>query len=168
MIEALMVTWSVISPVLAEVTNPSSPPTPTLVLDILDLQWWQILVGIIGVLGLSPAPWILGLATGKIQFTSVADEAHKRELAARKEGWEDEKTALIAYHQGLMGAEKLRYSDLQLANERNIEVAEQQRERADAMTSALAQSTEALENTNHILTELTSAAREVTPSGPSA
>ena len=44
-----------------------------MVIDLLDLQWWQIVVGLVGVLGFSPAPWILGLATNKLQFTSTAD-----------------------------------------------------------------------------------------------
>lgn len=48
----------------------------------LDLQWWQSVVAIVAALGLSPAPWILGLALGRITFTATAQAAHTRlELA---------------------------------------------------------------------------------------
>lgn len=43
-----------------------------LVIDFAHLEPWQWLFGAIGVLGLSPAPWILGLALGRLQFTKTA------------------------------------------------------------------------------------------------
>ena len=63
-------------------------------LDVANLQWWQTLVGVLGIAGLSPAPWLLGLATGRIQFSAPARtdfeaqkkemrEAHERELTSR-------------------------------------------------------------------------------------
>ena len=119
-----------------------------------DLEWWQTLGVIVAATGLSPAPWILGLAIGRIQFTKAADAAHERELKAREET-----------NELLMQVKDQRYADLEAANQRTIEVAEVQRQRADAMTDALSQSTDALLVTNHILTEFTRAAKEVTSDG---
>lgn len=51
------------------------------VFDFANTQWWQWLVATIVALGLSPAPWILGLATGKIQFTHTAERHFEQRVA---------------------------------------------------------------------------------------
>jgi hypothetical protein len=156
-------------------TGGGSPLAPSLVIDLLDLQWWQLLLGITAAAGLSPAPWLLGLARNKIQFTGPADaahqkqlaeaeEAHDRELAARDAASDRERQALIAYHATLDAAKDQRYADLEVANQRNIEAAEAQRVRADTVTEALTESSQALKMTSHILQELKRSAEEVTPS----
>lgn len=139
--------------------------SPSFNFDLLDIQWWQAVLGLVGVLGLSPAPWILGLATGKIQFTTVADQAHARELAARKEAWDEEKVNLVSYHNTLMQNKDQRYTDLEASNAKDLEAGEQHRQRADRMTDALSESTKIAEYTNTILTEFAKAAREATPDG---
>lgn len=138
---------------------------PAFVIDLLDIQWWQAAVAIIVGLGLSPAPWILGLAVGRIQFTRVANEAHQRELDARKEAFYAQLAARDKYHADLMDQEKQRYADLEKINEKNAEAAEEQRRRADSMTDALVDATEAIRAGNHIINEFTRAAREVAPDG---
>lgn len=135
------------------------------VIDLLDLQWWQGLVAIIGILGLSPAPWLLGLVSGKIQFTGRADLAHQRELTARSEAFDREKAALVAYHTDVLAARDQRYADLQAAKTAIEDAYELQRKRSEQMADALTDSTEVLRVTNHVLVEFTKAAREVEPSG---
>lgn len=143
----------------------TTPGNGTVVIDLLNMQWWQGLSALIVALGLSPAPWILGLATGKIQFTATADAAHQRELAARKEAYEEQVEQNQKYHETVLASRDERYQDLVKANQRNIEVAEQQKQRGDKLEAALAQSTAVIGQTNHILLELKGAAEEVSPSG---
>ncbi len=56
-----------------------------MIVDLADLQWWQAAIGIIGALGLSPAPWILGLAFNRIQFTKPAQANFDARVADLKE-----------------------------------------------------------------------------------
>lgn len=143
-------------------------PTPDqteVLIDVSNVQWWQYIGGILGALGLSPAPWILGLATGKIQFTTQADAQHARELEAREEAYAKEVANLKAYHDAVSAAKDTRYSDLEQANAKNIEAAEVQRVRADAATQALSQATQAIEAANHIIGEFTQASKEVSVNG---
>lgn len=46
-------------------------------IDLMNLDGWQVIIGMLGALGLSPAPWLLGLASNRLQFTKTAriDEA---------------------------------------------------------------------------------------------
>lgn len=133
-------------------------PTGPITFNLLDIQWWQAFIGLLVLLGLSPAPWILGLAVGRIQFTKTAEEAHQRELAAREKGWTEERSALVAYHESLTAERQQRYSDLQVAHE-------QQRLRADTMTDALAESTAVIRSVGRVMDEITNAAKEVSPDG---
>lgn len=63
-----------------------------------NLQWWQALFAILAGLGLSPAPWILGLAVGRLQFSAPAErataqlvktinDAHALQLAESEAAW---------------------------------------------------------------------------------
>lgn len=149
---------------------------PALVIDLLNLQWWQQLGIVLTAFGLSPAPWILGLALGRIQFTKVAAEAHQREIAALKEGHtreleslrstaKQERDQLIEYHKNVVTGKDERYSDLEEAHSTTLAALEAQRLRAETLTDALSESTNALQMTNHILVEMKRSAEEVTPSG---
>lgn len=132
-----------------------------ILLDLTNLQWWQTLVGILGVLGLSPAPWLLGLATNRIQFAAPARadfesqkkemrEAHERELNSR-----DKQSSLLL---DLAGE---RYSELQRANQANIEAAERHRRRADEVTDAALEMTEVVRASTHVMASVGEAARVV-------
>lgn len=127
------------------------PADPSLVIDLLNLQWWQGLIGIIGILGLSPAPWLLGLATNKIQFTAAAEREKGRALAKQDE-----------YHKALMDAQKERYSDLERANAKNEEAAATQQARADAATDAIFDMKDVVEANTHVLKSVNQVAREAT------
>lgn len=134
------------------------PNFPTIEIDPFNLAWWQQLALLLAGLGLSPAPWILGLAIGRIQFTKVAADAHQRELDARAEAHKRELETLRAHHDDLMALQIQRYADQEKATEI-------QRVRADTATEALAQSTVAIEASNHIIREIMKAAGEVTADG---
>lgn len=149
---------------------------PSLVIDLLNLQWWQQLGLVLTALGLSPAPWILGLALGRIQFTKAADAAHQREIDALKEGHareienlketaRQERDQLIEYHKNVVNGKDERYADLDEAHKANLGALEAQRVRAETLTDALSESTTALKMTNHILVEMKRSAEEVTPDG---
>lgn len=55
---------------------------------IPDLEWWQTLAAVVGALGLSPAPWIFGLALGRLQFSAPAERAYNARLSANDAGWQ--------------------------------------------------------------------------------
>ncbi|QNJ55969.1 membrane protein [Microbacterium phage Rasputia] len=131
-----------------------TPENGTLIIDLLNMQWWQALIGIAAGLGLSPAPWILGLATNKIQFTAAANAAY----AARE-------ADLKAYHADVVKRLEQRYSDLEETNDKNVEALTAQKDRADKATSAVFETTEALRQASHVIEELRLAAQEVTPNG---
>ncbi|AYD87375.1 hypothetical protein SEA_VALENTINIPUFF_80 [Microbacterium phage ValentiniPuff] len=142
-----------------------TPQNGTLVIDLLNMQWWQALGAFIAALGISPAPWLLGLATGKIQFTSTADAAHARELAAREKAYEDQLAQMEKYHGTVVAQKDERYDDLVRTNARNIEVADQQKARGDKLEDALTQAAVVIEQNSHVLLELKQSAEEVTPGG---
>lgn len=51
-------------------------------IDLANLEWWQTLVGIIGVIGLSPAPWITALLLNKL-MTRAQHEDRVKDLKER-------------------------------------------------------------------------------------
>lgn len=147
-------------------------PTPgvPIILDVSQIQPWMVVLGgiasFLGALGLSPAPWLLGLATGKIQFTSQANAAHQRELDARDEAHEKEVSNLKQYHKDVFDTQVQRYADLTAAKDLIDEALEKQTARANTANDALAQAAVAIEAGNHIIAEFTQAAREVSVDGP--
>lgn len=126
--------------------------TPSLNIDLLDLQWWQVIVGLIGILGFSPAPWILGLATNKLQFTSTADANY----ALRSQEMRDNYEALVT-------EKEARYTDLKAAAQRTEQAGAIDRQTAATATEALAESTEVTKMAIHVVQELRQAAQEVSP-----
>lgn len=62
---------------------------------MIDLEWWQVVIGIGTGLGLSAAPWIAALLAGKILTIGV----HREQLAAKDKAYDDmlaEKNAQVA------------------------------------------------------------------------
>ncbi|WNN94068.1 membrane protein [Microbacterium phage Fregley] len=147
--------------VIAEVGGGGGGSDPSFVIDLMDMQWWQAILAVVAALGLSPAPWVLGLAAGKIQFTSTAEAIYEKRIAELGE-----------YHAKVLEGEQKRYTDLQataaksenaaLKNEQAVAI---ERQRADTATEALAESTDVVRMAMHIVQELRQAAQEVTPSG---
>jgi hypothetical protein len=126
----------------------------------LDIQWWQALIGIVVALGLSPAPWILGLATGKIQFASTGDkmlatlkEAHALLVTSLKDAAALAVTTLreahsvalaeLAKHYGeLASAKDQAYAEMKESRDYYRRARLEERDRADKVTDQLAESTE--------------------------
>lgn len=104
----------------------------------MEFQWWQWLGGLITLLGLSPAPWLVAVLTGRLltlgaHLRRVGDiqSAHKLEMD----------------HQTAMHARELAAKDVEIArltadraDERTATRVE--RDRADAMAAKLAALTE--------------------------
>ncbi len=128
--------------------------TPSLNVDLLDLQWWQILVGILGVVGFSPAPWILGLATNKLQFTVTADANYEKRAQEMRDNYD----ALVA-------VKDQRYADLEAAMVKLEQAAATDKQTAAVVSEALAESTDVAKMAIHVVEELRQAAQEVTPHG---
>jgi hypothetical protein len=103
------------------------------------------------VLGLSPAPWILGLAVGRIQFTKVADALHARELAEQSR-----------HYEALLAVEASRYAELTVTNKANADAVEKHRGRAEEVTDAALQMTEVVAANSHLIAQLNAVAREAT------
>ena len=122
----------------------------TLVFDLFDLQWWQALIGILVGLGLSPAPWILGLATNKITFTATA-EAHYQKRVEE----------ITEHHDALDALKDQRYADLEATALKNEQAVAIEKERADTVTAALVESTGVGKMAVHVIQELRQAAEEV-------
>lgn len=143
----------------------STSQNGTLIIDLLNMQWWQALFGIIAALGLSPAPWILGLATNRIQFTAAANAAYEKREQVMRENHAREMAALESYHEKVLLAKDQRYSDLEEVHDRNVVALGSQTERADKATNAVYGVTGALKQTAHVIDELRQAAQEVSPDG---
>lgn len=137
---------------LAEVDGGSNGGA--LVLDLMNMQWWQGLLAIIAALGLSPAPWILGLATNKIQFTSTADANY----ALRSQEMRENYDALVA-------VKDLRYADLEASVVKIEKAAATDKQTAATVSEALAESTDLGKMAIHVIAELRQAAQEVNPHG---
>lgn len=144
----------------------TSPDSPRLLVDLLDVQWWQWLGMVLGALGLSPLPWIGGLAAGKIQFSAVAQKAHDEQVQRLEEAHKRELDARNAYHKGLMDAAEQRYADSQEAARVNAAAAERNKERADQVTDALLDLGQFIQGTQHFMeSALEAGQKEVTERG---
>lgn len=147
--------------VVAEVNNGGGG----VVIDLLNMQWWQSLIALLGVAGLSPAPWILGLATNKLQFTAAAEAGYAKRAAELNEYHAKRLEERDEYHDNLVAVKDQRYADLE-ATAQKLEAAEAlHRDRADQANAALVESTEVVKMTGHIIQELRQAAQEVIPGG---
>lgn len=116
------------------------PRDPSIWFDLANVQWWQAVIVILVGLGLSPAPWILGLAQGKIQFTAVSRKDFERQLAERDR-----------FHDALMVQERQRYADSEAARKLNADAAERERARAEKATDVLVEMTEVVQGAQHFM-----------------
>ncbi len=162
---------------LSDVTD-NGTPIPNL---FIDIQWWQVLVAIvlsiIAALGLSPAPWLLGLAMGRIQFTRPASEAHQREIEKLKETHSRELeakdaahmrelAARDAFHEAVLRGRDQRYADLAAIRETDRLAAAKNQERADQLTDAAFRMTEVVRANTHVIESVNEIAREAVGNDP--
>lgn len=134
-------------------------------IDIANLQWWQQLFGIIAIIGLSPAPWLLGVATGRIQFTAPAAKNYAERTAELKAAQaltleEKDKThsasmaELVKHHTELRNIDAARYEEMKASRDGYRTATKEQRARADAATEAVGRAVEAVDTMNHFLSSL--------------
>lgn len=147
-----------------------------MIVDLADLQWWQALLAIIGILGLSPAPWLLGVATGKIQFTAPAQKNFDERVAelkaslaltlSEKDSTHEKFTReLVAHHEDLQQRDAEKYAEMKASRDGYRIATKEQRERADRATETAAQAVEAVQTTNHLLASLKVVSEGVIPDG---
>lgn len=103
---------------------------PGIFLDLSNIQWWQSVVAILGLLGLSPAPWILGLATGRIQFAGPAEKAYASRVEELKDGHARATAELVKYHDDIDAQWQRRYDELKLSRDGWKDQSEKESDRA--------------------------------------
>jgi hypothetical protein len=109
------------------------------VIDMIDLQWWQSAAVILGALGLSPAPWILGLALGRIQFTAPATRAFEARVADLKESHAQAIAELVKHQSDIETGWNRGYAELKDSRDyyrdARIDEAKARREATDQLTA---------------------------------
>jgi hypothetical protein len=134
-----------------------------MLIDIADLQWWQTLVAIIGVLGLSPAPWLIGMAFGRIQFSKPAQQAYDARVADLKSQHAEAITALTTYHSGVLEEKDARYAELKESRDYYRTARIEERDRADKATEQLMEVTELTKLTVRTIQSLGEASEDKQP-----
>lgn len=157
-----MLWWLALVSVADTTTN-----SPGLTVDLLNLEWWQTLIGLLVVLGLSPAPWLLGLAAGRIQFTTPARRDFDRQLKDKDDAHARELAGKDAYYSALLAGKDVRYADLERANEANREAARRHEARADHLTEAVLEVAEIVKQNTHVVESFDQVTREVVHDGRS-
>jgi hypothetical protein len=146
------------------------------IIDLATVQVWQVIVGIIGILGLSPAPWLLGLASGRIQFTAPAQKnfderigelkaSHTLTLTEKDKTHESFTKELVSHHEDLQTRDAEKYAEMKASRDGYRVATKEQRERADRATDTAAQAVEAVQTTNHLLASLKVVSEEVAVNG---
>lgn len=120
-------------------------------IDLADLQWWQAFAAIVGALGLSPAPWILGLALGRIQFAKPAREDYEQRIEDLKTSHVAAIAALAAHHAEVVAGKDERAADLRASRDYYRDARNVERDRADKATDQLAEGLELMRLNAHLL-----------------
>jgi len=131
-----------------------------MLVDLAALDWWQALAAILVALGLSPAPWILGLAVGRLQFAGPAAREHDERIADLKAQHALEVGNLTTYHLSIIGGKDERYAELRESRDGFRAATRIERERADKVTSTLAEFGELGKLAVHALTAIDEAAKD--------
>lgn len=115
-------------------TTASDPATV-----FIDLQWWQGLAVLLGALGLSPAPWLLGLATNRLQFTGPAAKAYEDRIAELTRAHAAAIAEIVAHHAMLVGVKDTQYAEMKESRNYYREARLAEIDRADKATDQLAE-----------------------------
>lgn len=136
--------------------------------DLLNLQWWQALIGIAVGLGLSPAPWITALATGRLLFRADMERqlnAKDAEHARAIERIDIEHARAMAEaktnYETLRNIDKERYDEVKDALAANAIALEAQRSRSDEVTDGLLEVGDVLKANVHVLESFHGAASDI-------
>lgn len=171
MVGAEVATW-LIDLIHLEVREPSG----SFWVDLANLDWWSKAIILVGTLGLSPAPWLAGLAAGRLQFSGVARKDFERQLAEQAKGYERQLSDQDAAHAreiqaltdqsaALMDIHRERYAESEAARKLNAKAAEVERERADQATGKLVDIIPVVRSVQHFMESQFEAAREVVEDG---
>lgn len=131
-------------------------------IDLGNLEWWQAFIGIVAALGLSPAPWILGLAIGRIQFTAPAERITEKRIADLKSAHAAETAELVRHHAELADEKDARYGELKESRDYYRDARIVERDRADKVTDSLAEALELARLNAHLLESLDETAKDGT------
>ena len=140
------------------------PSTPV-IFDVAGLQWWHWLLGTLGVLGFSAAPWIGGLAAGKIQFTAQANKTWDARIADLIKNHDARVVDLKQHHAEDLAERAERYAEMKESRDGYKVATSLERERADKATEALAQMVEVISASNHVVASFSEAAQTQHPLG---
>lgn len=139
------------------ISGASDPSGGGLYVDLLNVQWWQALIaGAVG-LGLSPAPWITALATGRLLFRADFE----RQLAKKDEEHSRAMAQQVSYYEGLRELDKERFDELKLTNAANAAAAQTERRRADEVTDAVLEVGDVVKANTHVLNSFHAAADRI-------
>ncbi len=130
-----------------------------MLVDLANLEWWQTLIGIAVGLGLSPAPWLLGMAFGRIQFSAPARATYDERVADLKAQHADAVKALTTYHAEVLTERDGRYAELKQSRDYYREARIVERDRADKVTDQLAEALELARLNTHLLQSLDEATK---------
>lgn len=134
-----------------------------MLIDLADLEWWQALATLIAALGLSPAPWLIGMALGRIQFSAPARAVYDERVADLKTQHADAVKALTTYHAEVLAERDERYDELRTSRDYYREARIVERDRADKVTDQLAEALELARLNTHLLQSLDEATKDATP-----
>lgn len=127
----------------------------------VDLAWWQGAVAILAALGLSPAPWLIGLATNRLQFTGPAAAAYEARVAELTRAHAAAIAEIVAHHARLIDVKDTQYSEMKESRNyyRAARLAEV--DRADKATDQLAGVVEVVKANVQLLDAFDKAVQEV-------
>lgn len=145
--------------IVAMITSVEVNPAPSF--DFLDIQWWQALGALLVALGLSPAPWLTMLATGRLLFRSDLDAR----LAERDRVHTAAMAAKEVSHQAILDERERRYDDQKRTSDNNAVAAETERRRADALAEGVLEVVDVMKAANHYMAAVDEVAREAQSDG---
>jgi hypothetical protein len=128
------------------------------------VQWWQGILFVVGVLGLSPAPWLLGMARDKIAFTTPMRAAVEARVAEIKGAHERELAERDRHHAAELETRREAYAELAVSRDYYRTARLEEQGRADKASTALAEATAELGRlTSQVLRAFDEAAKEPAP-----
>lgn len=145
-----------------------------MIVDLADLSAWQTVIALLGVLGLSPAPWLLGMAIGRIQFTAPAAKSYDERVAELKAAHDatvdNLKTAhnsavaeIVRHHTDLVAVKDTQYDELKESRNYYRAARLAEADRADKATDQLAEVVEVVKANVQLLDAFDKAVQDVRP-----
>lgn len=142
-----------------------------MIVDLANLEAWQGFVALLGVLGLSPAPWLLGMALNRIQFTAPAEKAYAERTTELKEAHaitvDNLKAAhsaaiaeIVNHHAQLVAVKDTQYAELKESRNYYRQARLAEADRADKATDQLAEVVEVVKANVQLLDAFDKAVQE--------